>query len=128
MMTSPTGLPARRRRPRQHWDHCPTSGKIRYRDAREATEALHRLTNRAAVADELGGQHSIRVKRKYRCTACRGWHLTSQEPRTGRGAPEQVTTLATATGFPAPRRPDLLLAALSRSSDLPTVWRFGLAA
>jgi hypothetical protein len=30
------------------------SGKVRYRDAREATDALHALTNRAALAEELG--------------------------------------------------------------------------
>lgn len=82
--------PARRvarRRLSTHLDHCPTSGKIRYRDAREATDALHALVNRSHIADQLGGSHTIRVRRKYWCNSCRGWHLTSSETWTSERSP-----------------------------------------
>ena len=77
-MNRRTASPVARRRPSPHRDHCPMSGKVRYRDAREATDALHALTNQATRADQLGGRHTIRVQRKYQCNACRGWHLTSR--------------------------------------------------
>ena len=50
---------------------------MRYRDDREADDVLHSLMNQAKRADENGGRHTIRVRRKYRCRSCRGWHLTS---------------------------------------------------
>ena len=71
--------PPTRRRPKPHREDCPACGKIRYRDAEEATDALHALQARAALAEQLGGRHSIAVRRKYRCGACKGWHLTSWE-------------------------------------------------
>ena len=74
---SQTAEAPRRRRRRAHRATCPISGKIRYRDDREADDALHQLLNQAARADELGGRHRIAVRRKYRCSACKGWHLTS---------------------------------------------------
>jgi hypothetical protein len=72
-----TDKPPTRRRPKPHREDCPACGKVRYRDAEEATDALHALLTRAALADQLGGRHTIRVRRKYRCSACQGWHLTS---------------------------------------------------
>jgi hypothetical protein len=127
-MTRQRTVHAPHRRPMPHPRHCPMSGKVRYRDAREATEALHVLLNRAALADELGGQHGIRVKRKYQCNACRGWHLTSQETWT---SPIEAQTAATGdvtAALPAPCRPDPLLAALARSTGLLGPRRLGLAA
>jgi len=56
------------------------SGKIRYRDGHQAALALKRLRRKAARADLDGAQHSIRVRRKYFCGSCGGWHLTSQPP------------------------------------------------
>jgi hypothetical protein len=110
---------APRRRQIPHPKSCPMSGKTRYRDAREATEALHVLLNRAALADELGGQHGIRVRRKYQCNACRGWHLTSQESRTSPIEMHTAAMVDTAAAVPTPsRRPDPLLAALARSTGL----------
>jgi hypothetical protein len=67
-----------RRRTKSHRTVCVATGKIRYRDAREATDALQRLQNQARIAEESGGAHTIRVRRKYDCAACDGWHLTSQ--------------------------------------------------
>lgn len=56
---------------------CPT-GKIRYRDGDQAGLALKGLRARAAWANLRGGEHRIRVLRKYECPMCGGWHLTSQ--------------------------------------------------
>lgn len=71
-------IPApRRRRARANRDTCPTTRKIRYREDREADDALHSLMNQARLADEYGGRHTIEVRRKYWCHSCHGWHLTS---------------------------------------------------
>ena len=71
-------IPApRRHRVRASRDTCPTTRKVRYRDDREADDALHSLMNQARLVDEYGGRHTIRVRRKYRCHSCHGWHLTS---------------------------------------------------
>ena len=59
---------------------CAVSGKIRYRDGHQAALALKGLRRRAARADLDGARHSIRVRRKYLCGSCGGWHLTSQPP------------------------------------------------
>ena len=95
-------MPAqRRRRVKAHLGSCPMSGKIRYRDHREATSALQRLVTQARLAEELGGRLTLAVKRQYRCTACDGWHLTSWETPTSPVASasrarlgDQDTTLA----------------------------------
>jgi hypothetical protein len=119
MMTRQRTVPKPRRHPIPRPKSCPMSGKIRYRDAREATEALHALTNRAARAEQLGGEHGIRVRRKYQCNACRGWHLTSQESWTSPIEMHTAAMVDTAAAVPTPsRRPDPLLAALARSTGL----------
>ncbi len=87
MSSSRIDIRTSRRRPRPHRSTCPDTGKIRCRDAREATDALQYLLNQANLADELGGLHTIRVQRKYACKSCRGWHLTSWATPDGRGAP-----------------------------------------
>lgn len=57
--------------------HCEASNKRRFRDHREAVEALHGAAVSRQVAAELGQVSTRREVRSYRCTACRGWHLTS---------------------------------------------------
>lgn len=56
--------------------HCKRSGKVRYRDRRQAVDALQVIQ-----AQRPDGHHECRV---YRCPHCRGWHLTSQplQPKT----------------------------------------------
>ena len=105
------------------------SGKVRYRDAREATDALHALTKQASLADQLGGRHTIRVQRKYQCNACRGWHLTSRAT-WGADTGARPDSLPAPAGpvLSAPRRSDPLLAALARSLDQPVRAGVGLAA
>ena len=66
-----------RQRPRRqgHLGTCPVSKKVRFRDHREAVQALHS----AARAREFSCGESRRAEcRAYACPACRGWHLTSK--------------------------------------------------
>lgn len=51
---------------------CPT-GKLRYRDKREARWALHSM-----MVLREAGQKSRRERNYYMCPECKGWHLTSQ--------------------------------------------------
>lgn len=53
---------------------CP-SGKVRYRDRIGALLAL------ASAQHKDGSKRAKTEKRAYRCTNCRGWHLTSKANR-----------------------------------------------
>ena len=56
---------------------CPTTGKVRYRDHRQASDALS-STRWKRRLDELDGISSRRNEtRSYRCPDCGGWHITS---------------------------------------------------
>ena len=57
---------------------CLATGKTRYRDGHQAALALRSLQRRRSAAELVGAAHRIRVKRKYPCVSCGGWHLTSQ--------------------------------------------------
>jgi hypothetical protein len=57
---------------------CP-EGKIRFKDAQMAIQALHRMQNAAARAIEIGGNTKRAEKRHYFCGKCNGFHVTSQE-------------------------------------------------
>lgn len=61
-----------------HLCRCPVSGKVRFRDKREAVGALHHAVavRRRAEADGLA--YRRREQRAYPCDSCHGWHLTSQ--------------------------------------------------
>lgn len=60
---------------------CP-EGKLRYRDAKLAIQALHRMQNTAALAIELTGNTTRNEKRYYHCGKCKGVHLSSQDKRS----------------------------------------------
>ena len=62
-------MPPRKQYRRRRRNTGRSCGKVRYRDQREAMQALRRL--RAAS----GGQ----IQRAYECDQCHGWHLTSQQ-------------------------------------------------
>lgn len=72
-------VPAPRRRPKPNRSTCAVTGKVRFRDAREADDKLHGMQHAASEADAAGVRHTYRAKRKYACLACNGWHLTSWE-------------------------------------------------
>ena len=56
---------------------CPT-GKVRFRDSREAVAALHGAARARHWASLEGSSTKRGEVRHYECHACRGWHLTSQ--------------------------------------------------
>lgn len=83
-------------------DFCEQTHKVRFRDSREATRRLQSLQNLARTFEERGEPHRIRVVRKYRCPACKGWHLTSwQDYSAPRPVDPLVRNLAAATGLAA---------------------------
>lgn len=70
---------------RSETDRCPTSGKRRFRDHREAVSVLHQSAIRRKRAEERQQQTRRREIHSYRCKDCHGWHLTSQPTRPKRG-------------------------------------------
>lgn len=52
---------------------CLRTGKRRFRDHEEAVRGLH-----STVAARVRGDERRRECRVYECSACHGWHLTSQ--------------------------------------------------
>lgn len=66
---------------RAHLQKCPASGKVRFRDQREAVRALQSCNNARLRAAEFGAESRRRECRTYYCDDCRGWHTTSQENR-----------------------------------------------
>lgn len=66
---------------KRHLETCRTSGKTRFRDRKEALEALHALRYKTAVTGLPEGHHL--PVRAYKCPDCSGWHLTSKAARTG---------------------------------------------
>jgi len=63
----------------RHNAPCPVHpGKIRYRDDQQAKRALSTMKTRARIELEKYGSTEFRQNRVYECTACRGWHTTSQ--------------------------------------------------
>lgn len=52
--------------------------KIRYRDSREAKDALFRTKLRKGREEADGLESNRREARTYRCGKCFGWHLSSQ--------------------------------------------------
>lgn len=62
-----SGKPKKRRHKSEH----TCGGKRRFRDQREAINALHRIRNRSTRSNV-----AVRV---YFCPLCKGWHHTSKE-------------------------------------------------
>lgn len=54
------------------------SGKVRFKDHRQAVEALHSTQNHSANQIQKFGDTRRREVRSYSCPICKGWHLTSQ--------------------------------------------------
>jgi hypothetical protein len=52
--------------------------KIRYRDSREAKDALWKTKVQREREEADGMESTRREARTYRCGKCFGWHLTSQ--------------------------------------------------
>ena len=59
---------------RPRMDHCSATGKVRYRSEQEAVRILaHAVSSKS---------ERRREQRFYRCSHCRGYHLTSQPYRS----------------------------------------------
>lgn len=73
--------PVRRPSTRRHLGRCSGSGKIRFRDKREALAAVHAASTSRRFAESDGLVTARQERRTYLCSSCLGWHLTSQEAR-----------------------------------------------
>ncbi len=67
----------RRVRKNSEWGYCPTTGKIRYGELRDAKQAIEHAFHSRAAARLDGREPTNRVVRAYRCPDCRGYHTTS---------------------------------------------------
>ena len=73
-----TATPSRRPiRPRVHLHRCLDTGKVRFRDKREATKALHAAVATRHLQPKAAAGCRRREIRSYSCVRCKGWHLTS---------------------------------------------------
>jgi hypothetical protein len=63
---------------KRHLGQCPVSGKVRFRDKREALDALHHAVAVRRVLEAEGQDTRRKECRVYPCPSCNGWHLTSQ--------------------------------------------------
>lgn len=78
--------PSGRARRGHRYPRCPITGKVRLGERKDARLVLE-YVRRCAQADIARGVVSRRQEcRSYRCPACRGWHLTSQEANTRHGS------------------------------------------
>ena len=66
---------------------CPTTGKIRFFDHKDAVRALHFIKGEAGY-----GSGKRKERRPYECPFCKGWHLTTQPDKAGLIDPAQVVS------------------------------------
>lgn len=71
-------MPSRSRRIPTHLSTCRASGKVRYPDSKAAVAALYLAALGRQRAESAGLESHRQEKRHYECSACSGWHLTSQ--------------------------------------------------
>jgi len=57
---------------------CEATKKVRFRTHRDVVSALRGAASVRFRADRDGASCTNRTVRAYECSACRGWHLTSQ--------------------------------------------------
>ena len=69
---------ARSPRPKRRLGQCEATGKVRFRDKREAQAALHRAVAARQLREAEGHTCRRQEQRMYECASCNGWHLTSQ--------------------------------------------------
>jgi hypothetical protein len=59
------------------YPRCPATGKVRFGEHKDATQALRQARQAAQSAARQVLPSRRREARSYRCPHCRGWHLTS---------------------------------------------------
>lgn len=57
---------------------CEATGKSRYRDHHQATDALTGARRQRSFDLTHRGSSARAETRAYKCDSCRGWHLTSR--------------------------------------------------
>lgn len=64
----------------KHNQRCSvTPDKVRYRDLEQAKNALFHFKRNAKEQKAATGSTTYNQKRPYECSACKGYHTTSQE-------------------------------------------------
>jgi len=57
---------------------CPVTGKLRYRERKDAGLALRDAKYLRSALAVSGIETSWTIVRAYKCEACSGWHTTSR--------------------------------------------------
>lgn len=63
------------------WPKCPTTGKSRFRERKDAKQTLRYARKVRSRAEIQGVTTTWTADRAYRCPFCHGWHLTSRPAR-----------------------------------------------
>ena len=75
---------------KRHLGQCAESGKVRFRDKREARDALHLAVATRRLREAAGETCRRQECRMYLCASCSGWHLTSQPLDYRKPSPQPV--------------------------------------
>ena len=59
------------------WGTCPSTGKVRYGERRDAEQEVEHAFHVRAAARLAGVVSTYTIVRAYRCSECRGYHTTS---------------------------------------------------
>ena len=93
---------------------CPTTGKVRFFDHKDAVRALHFIKGEAGY-----GSSKRKERRSYECPFCKGWHLTSQPDKAGLIDPAQVVSPSALLTGDYSRPASALRQATDRDGDAP---------
>ncbi len=93
---------------------CPTTGKVRFFDHKDAVRALHFIKGEAGY-----GSGKRKERRSYECPFCKGWHLTSQPDKAGLIDPAQVVSPSALLTGDYSRPASALRQANDRDGDAP---------
>lgn len=69
---------------KHRYPRCTATGKLRYGEHKDATEAVRTARRERRTAELNGGRCVNRVDRSYSCQHCGGWHTTSKPARPPR--------------------------------------------
>jgi len=95
---------------------CPTTGKVRFFDHKDAVRALHFIKGEAGY-----GSGKRKERRSYECPFCKGWHLTSQPDKAGLIDPAQIVSPSALRTGDCSQQASALWHASDRDGDTP--WR-----
>ena len=93
---------------------CPTTGKVRFFDHKDAVRALHFIKGEAGY-----GSGKRKERRSYECPFCKGWHLTSQPDKAGLIDPAQVVSPSALLTGDCSHQASALRQATDRDGDAP---------